>query len=393
VTIQRTGHLQILRQRLVDNPIVSLVGPRQAGKTTLARMLAEERVGPVHVFDLESPSDLARLSNPELVLRPLTGLVILDEIQRRPDLFPLLRVLADRPGNPTRFLILGSASPTLIRDGSESLAGRVAFLDVNGFSLDELGAEALAPLWWRGGFPRAYLGANDEACRQWLDDFRRTFLERDIPQLGIQVPAVTLGRFWTMVAHYHGQVLNLAELARALGSSEPTARRYIDILSGTYVVRHLPPWFENLKKRQVRAPKVYIRDSGLLHALLGITDPVGLQSHPKLGASWEGFCIEQILSLCGERDAYFWGTHAGAELDLLLTHRGQRLGFEFKFSDRPGTTKSMRIALQDLVLDHLYVVHPGEHTFALDTAITAIALPALIDLLRPQGGPASIVVS
>lgn len=393
MTIQRTGHLQILRQRLVDNPIVSLVGPRQAGKTTLARMLAEERVGPVHVFDLESPSDLARLSNPELVLRPLTGLVILDEIQRRPDLFPLLRVLADRPGNPTRFLILGSASPTLIRDGSESLAGRVAFLDVNGFSLDELGAEALAPLWWRGGFPRAYLGANDEACRQWLDDFRRTFLERDIPQLGIQVPAVTLGRFWTMVAHYHGQVLNLAELARALGSSEPTARRYIDILSGTYVVRHLPPWFENLKKRQVRAPKVYIRDSGLLHALLGITDPVGLQSHPKLGASWEGFCIEQILSLCGERDAYFWGTHAGAELDLLLTHRGQRLGFEFKFSDRPGTTKSMRIALQDLVLDHLYVVHPGEHTFALDTAITAIALPALIDLLRPQGGPASIVVS
>ena len=393
MTIQRTGHLQTLRQRLADNPIVSLVGPRQAGKTTLARMLAEERVGPVHAFDLESPSDLARLSNPELVLRPLTGLVILDEIQRRPDLFPLLRVLADRPGNPTRFLILGSASPTLIRDGSESLAGRVAFLDVNGFSLSEMGAEALAPLWWRGGFPRAYLAANDEACRQWLDDFRRTFLERDIPQLGIQVPAVTLGRFWTMVAHYHGQVLNLAELARALGSSEPTARRYIDILSGTYVVRQLPPWFENLKKRQVRAPKVYIRDSGLLHALLGITDPVGLQSHPKLGASWEGFCIEQILSLCGERDAYFWGTHAGAELDLLLTHRGQRLGFEFKFSDRPGTTKSMRIALQDLALDQLYVVHPGEHTFALDTAITAIALPALIHLLRPQGGPASIVVS
>lgn len=393
MTIKRTGHLQILRQRLADNPIVSLVGPRQTGKTTLARMLAEERVGPVHAFDLESPSDLARLANPELVLRPLTGLVILDEIQRRPDLFPLLRVLADRPGNPARFLILGSASPALIKNGSESLAGRVAFLDVNGFSLTELDAEALAPLWWRGGFPRAYLAANDEACRQWLDDFRRTFLERDIPQLGIQVPAVTLGRFWTMVAHYHGQVLNLAELARALGSSEPTARRYIDILSGTYVVRQLPPWFENLKKRQVRAPKVYIRDSGLLHALLGITDPVGLQSHPKLGASWEGFCIEQILSLCGERDAYFWGTHAGAELDLLLTHRGQRLGFEFKFSDRPGTTKSMRIALQDLGLDQLYVVHPGEHTFALDTAITAIALPALIDLLRPQGGPASIVVS
>ncbi len=390
MTIPRTGHLQLLRQRLADNPIVSLVGPRQTGKTTLARMLAEERVGPVHAFDLESPSDLARLANPELVLRPLTGLVILDEIQRRPDLFPLLRVLADRPDNPARFLILGSASPALIKDGSESLAGRVAFLDVNGFSLAELGAPALAPLWWRGGFPRAYLAADDAASRQWLDDFRRMFLERDIPQLGIQVPAVTLGRFWTMVAHYHGQVLNLAELARALGSSEPTARRYIDILSGTYVVRQLPPWFANLKKRQVRAPKVYIRDAGLLHALLGIPDAVGLQSHPKLGASWEGFCIEQILSLCGERDAYFWGTHAGAELDLLLTHRGQRLGFEFKFSDRPGTTKSMRIALQDLGLDQLYVVHPGEQTFALDTAITAIALPALIDLLRRQASPESI---
>ena len=390
MTIPRTGHLQLLRQRLADNPIVSLVGPRQTGKTTLARMLAEERVGPVHAFDLESPSDLARLANPELVLRPLTGLVILDEIQRRPDLFPLLRVLADRPDNPARFLILGSASPALIKDGSESLAGRVAFLDVNGFSLAELGAPVLAPLWWRGGFPRAYLAADDAASRQWLDDFRRMFLERDIPQLGIQVPAVTLGRFWTMVAHYHGQVLNLAELARALGSSEPTARRYIDILSGTYVVRQLPPWFANLKKRQVRAPKVYIRDAGLLHALLGIPDAVGLQSHPKLGASWEGFCIEQILSLCGERDAYFWGTHAGAELDLLLTHRGQRLGFEFKFSDRPGTTKSMRIALQDLGLDQLYVVHPGEQTFALDTAITAIALPALIDLLRRQASPESI---
>lgn len=390
MAIPRTGHLQLLRQRLADNPIVSLVGPRQTGKTTLARMLAEERVGPVHAFDLESPSDLARLANPELVLRPLTGLVILDEIQRRPDLFPLLRVLADRPDNPARFLILGSASPALIKDGSESLAGRVAFLDVNGFSLAELGAPALAPLWWRGGFPRAYLAADDAASRQWLDDFRRMFLERDIPQLGIQVPAVTLGRFWTMVAHYHGQVLNLAELARALGSSEPTARRYIDILSGTYVVRQLPPWFANLKKRQVRAPKVYIRDAGLLHALLGIPDAVGLQSHPKLGASWEGFCIEQILSLCGERDAYFWGTHAGAELDLLLTHRGQRLGFEFKFSDRPGTTKSMRIALQDLGLDQLYVVHPGEQTFALDTAITAIALPALIDLLRRQASPESI---
>ena len=377
----RTAYLQTIRAHLRGNPIVSLLGPRQAGKTTLARMLADETEGPVHFFDLESPIDLARLANPELVLRPLDGLVILDEVQHRPDLFPLLRVLADRPGTPARFLILGSASPALVKENSESLAGRVAFIDVTGFSLAELGADALPRLWWRGGFPRALLAADDTATRQWLDDFRRTFLERDIPQLGIQVPAATLGRFWTMVAHYHGQVLNLAELARALGSSEPTARRYLDILSGTYVVRQLPPWFENLKKRQVRSPKVYVRDSGLLHALLGIPDVPALQSHPKLGASWEGFCLEQILSVSGDRDACFWGTHGGAELDLLLLHSGRRLGVEFKFTDQPATTRSMRIAQQDLGLDHLYVVHPGEHEFPLDESITAVPLPRIIEIL------------
>lgn len=317
----------------------------------------------------------------------MTGLVILDEVQRRPDLFPVLRVLADRPGTPARFLILGSATPALIKEGSESLAGRVSFIDVTGFSLAELGADALSTLWWRGGFPRAFLASDDAAARQWLEDFRRTFLERDIPQLGIQVPAATLGRFWTMVAHYHGQVLNVAELARALGSSEPTARRYLDILSGTYVVRQLPPWFENLKKRQVRSPKVYIRDSGMLHALLGIPDPTGLQSHPKLGASWEGFCLEQILSVCGDRAAFFWATHSGAELDLLVRAR-RRLGFEFKFSEQPTTTKSMRVAIEDLALDHLYIVHPGPHEFPLDESITAITLPRLIDVLRREVTPA-----
>jgi predicted AAA+ superfamily ATPase len=381
MNIQRTAYFQTIQQRLLENPIVSLVGPRQTGKSTLARMVAKASAQTVHFFDLESPSDLARLAQPELVLRPLQGLVILDEVQRRPDLFPLLRVLADRPDIPARFLILGSASPELMKASSESLAGRVSFIDVTGFSLAELGADALSRLWWRGGFPRAFLASSDRATRQWLEDFRRTFLERDIPQLGIQVPAVTLGRFWTMVAHYHGQVLNLAELARSLGSSEPTARRYLDILSGTCVVRQLPPWFQNLRKRQLRSPKVYIRDAGLLHALLGIANPAGLQSHPKLGASWEGFCLEQILCVCGDRDAYFWGTHSGAELDLLLFHKGRRLGIEFKFSDRPGTTKSMRVVLQDLALDHLYVVHPGEHTFALDATITAISLPRLLDIL------------
>jgi predicted AAA+ superfamily ATPase len=387
MNIQRTAYLQTIRARLQDNPIVSLLGPRQAGKATIARMLAEESDAPVHFFDLESPVDLARFANPELVLRPLAGLVILDEIQRRPELLPLLRVLADRPGTPARFVILGSASPVLVQAGSESLAGRVSFVDVTGFTLTELGEAALSRLWWRGGFPRALLASDDAVARQWLDDFRRTFLERDIPQLGIQVPAATLGRFWTMVAHDHGQVLNVAELARALGSSEPTARRYLDILSGTFVVRQLPPWFENLKKRQLRSPKVYIRDSGLFHALLGIVDVPGLQSHPKLGASWEGFCLEQILSVTGDRSAYFWGTHGGAELDLLLLHAGRRLGIEFKYSEQPATTKSMRIAQKDLGLDHLYVVHPGEHEFALDESVTAIPLPRFMRVLATGGGP------
>lgn len=249
-------------------------------------------------------------------------------------------------------------------------------------ALPELPVSDLARHWWRGGFPRAYLAPDDLAARHWIEDFRRTFLERDIPQLGIQVPAVTLGRFWTMIAHFHGQVLNQAELARALGSSEPTARRYLDILSGTYMVRQLPPWFENLKKRQVRSPKVYVRDSGILHALLSIADSGGLQSHPKLGASWEGYCLEQILGLCGDRAAYFWGTHSGAELDLLLFHKGRRLGFEFKFSEQPRSTKSMRIAQQDLSLDHLYVVHPGEHDYPLDSSISAVTLPNLVHALR-----------
>jgi predicted AAA+ superfamily ATPase len=380
--LQRSSYLATIRERLRDNPIVSLLGPRQSGKTTLARMLAADSAEQVHFFDLESPVDLARLRNPELVLRSLQGLVILDEIQRRPDLFPLLRVLADRRPIEARFLILGSASPELVKEGSESLAGRVSFIDVTGFALAELGNSAMSRLWWRGGFPRAYLAPSDRVCRQWHEDFFRSFLERDIPQLGIRVPATTLRRFWTMIAHFHGQVLNQAELARALGTAEPTARRYLDILCSTYVVRQLGPWFENLKKRQVRSPKVYVRDSGILHALLNVPDAEALQAHPKVGASWEGYCIEQILGLCGDRDAYFWATYGGAELDLLLFHRGKRLGFEFKYSERPVTSKSMRVAIEDLSLDHLYVVHPGALDFPLDQAISAVSLTTLVDQLQ-----------
>ena len=374
--LDREVYLSRIRSRLRDYPVVAMPGTRQAGKTTLARMFAATLPDTeIHHFDLESPSDLARLANPELVLSPLHGLVILDEIQRLPELYPVLRVLADRPEVPARFLILGSASPELVTGASETLAGRVSFIDVSGFSLTEIGAEHQAAHWWRGGFPRAYLARDDKTARQWHEDFFRTFLEQDIPQLGIRIPATALRRFWTMIAHYHGQILQVSELARSLGTSEPTARRYLDILSGTYVVRQLPPWFENLKKRQVKAPKIYIRDSGILHALLNIPDAVALGSHPKLGASWEGFGIEQVLSMTGDRDAYFWGTHGGAELDLLLLHEGKRIGFEFKYNEKPAITKSMHVAEADLKLDHLFVVHPGKHTFPLSENITATTLP------------------
>jgi len=378
--LERTNYLQEIERRLAAYPIVALPGPRQAGKTTLARLVSESRAeGGVHHFDLESSSDLARLANPELALKDLTGLIILDEIQRMPELFPLLRVPADRPAGPAKFLILGSASPDLIKGASESLAGRVSFVDVSGFSLSEVGKNHLTTRWWRGGFPRAFLAEDDAMVRRWHEDFFRTFLERDIPQLGISIPATTMRRFWTMIAHFHGRIWNASELARSLGSSENTARRYLDILCGTYVVRQLPPWFENLKKRQVKAPKIYIRDSGICHALLGIESHEALQAHPKLGASWEGFAIEQILSVTGDREAYFWATHAGAELDLLVFYKGERIGFEFKYSDEPSTTRSMHTALHDLNLAHLYVVHPGQHQFPLTESITAIPLPDLLD--------------
>lgn len=351
------------------HPIVTLVGPRQCGKTTLARSIAENSRSSAY-FDLEAAIDRRRLEAPELTLGRLEGLVVIDEVQRSPMLFEALRVLVDRVDSPARFLLLGSASPTLVRGASESLAGRTGLVDLTGFDIAEVGAKAWRSLWLRGGFPRSYLAPNLDQSMLWRTNFARTFLERDIPQLGINVPAETLRRFWTMIAHFHGQVWNAAEFARALGSSQAAARNYLDVLAGAFMVRVLPPWFENLKKRQVRAPKIYVRDAGLLHHLLGIGTELELAGHPKVGASFEGFAIEQLLTLTGARDAYFWATHGGAELDLLLVRSGRRYGFECKLADAPGTTRSMRVALDDLGLEHLWILYPGDESYALDERIS-----------------------
>ncbi len=384
--ISRPGIQEEVEDALRRSPVVALLGPRQCGKTTLARALGR-KVG-ARYFDLEDPADLAELEAPQLALGRLRGLVILDEIQRKPDLLTLLRVLADRPGTPTRpgtparFLVLGSASPHLVRGVSESLAGRVALVEMGGFALGEVGARAQESLWLRGGFPRSFLAEDDRASIAWRRDFVRTFLERDIPQLGITIPAAALRRFWTMIAHFHGQIWNAAELARSLGSAEATARRYLDLLTGAYVVRQLQPWHENMAKRQVKAPKVYVRDSGLLHALLGLRTRSQLAQHPKFGASFEGFALEQALAVAGPADPYFWATHTGAELDLLLLREGERVGLEFKCADAPTLTRSMHVALEDLRLDRLLVVYPGERAYALAPRAEVLPFVALGERLR-----------
>jgi predicted AAA+ superfamily ATPase len=363
--------LQIERSFKV-HPVTALLGPRQCGKTTLARFIAGQE--PATFFDLENPVDIQRLSAPMQALKDLSGLVILDEVQRKPELFELLRVLVDRSDPNTQFLLLGSASPHLMKGVSESLAGRIGFVDLAGFQLWEVGEQYRDSLWIRGGFPRAFLTDSDSLSTQWRESFIRTFLERDIPQLGISIAAETLRRFWTMVAHYHGQVWNAAEFARAMGTAENTARRYLDILAGAYMIRVVPPWFENLKKRQVKAPKIYIRDSGLFHSLLHVSTLADLQGHPKIGASWEGFVLEHIVQFFGTRDAYFWATHAGAELDLMVTIAGKRHGFEIKYADAPGRKRSMHIAIEDLGLEHLWVIYPGDQKYSLDSNITVLPL-------------------
>lgn len=374
----RRHYFEAIEEGFRSHPVVALLGPRQCGKTTLARQYAPKES---HYFDLEDPTHLARLESAMLALEDLRGLVVIDEIQRRPDLFPVLRVLADRAGprwRSVRFLILGSASRDLIRQGSESLAGRITFVEISPFSL----AEVRKPrrLWLRGGFPRSYLSETLNQSISWRNAFIQSYVERDIPALGIQIPSAALRRFWLMLAHYNAQILNSSEIGRSLGIADTTVRRYLDILSGTFMVRQLQPWAENISKRQVRSPKIYFRDTGIFHALLGIRGTRDLMTHPKLGASWESFAMESVLSILRvpAEEAYFWATHGQAELDLLILPGGQRgpgrLGFEFKYTDHPSITKSMRIAFEDLGLTRLFVIYPGKERFPLDKAIEAVGL-------------------
>jgi predicted AAA+ superfamily ATPase len=383
MNIPRTYHIDVVREALERSPVVAILGPRQVGKTTLAREIAAlyKDVGTTH-FDLEDMDDLARLNEPKLVLERLRGLVIIDEIQLRPELFPFLRVLVDRPGTPARFLILGSASPHLLRQSSESLAGRIVYHELDGFCRDEVQESEI--LWRRGGFPASYLARSEQASVLWRRDFVRTFLERDIPQLGIRIPATTLHRFWRMIAHYHGQIWNGNELARAFGVSHTTVRNYLDLLSGALVVRQLLPWHENLSKRQVKAPKMYLSDTGILHSLLGVLTQDDLLHHPKSGASWEGFVIKEIIHLlrANHEECYFWATHSGAELDLLIIRGSQRLGFEIKLTTAPRLTPSMRSAQESLKLDRLVVVHAGEHAFPMADRIDAVPFARLAEYVK-----------
>ncbi len=379
--IPRNEHLKAVQRLLRDNPVVALIGARQAGKTTLARQVAQRR-SRVHFFDLESSADRARLADPLLALSEPTGLVVLDEVQRAPDIFPALRVLADRRPLRSRFLVLGSASPDLLRQTSESLAGRIAYYELPCLSLAEVGPGKADQLWLRGGFPRSFTARSHAQSYRWRQDFVATFLERDMPGLGISIPIQTMERFWTMIAHYHAQLWNGSELGRAFGMSQHAMRRYLDVLEATYMVRVLKPWSANLAKRQVKSPKVYIRDSGILHKLLDMRDRVALERHPKLGASWEGFVVESIVRTLRieESQCFFWAAHAGAEIDLVVQdQRGRLRGFEVKRTSSPAVTRSMRTAMADLGLHSMDLVHAGDDTYRLAKEIRAVAAARLLD--------------
>ena len=381
----RPNEMAILTALLRRHAVVGILGARQVGKSTLARMVAGARRGHVTYFDLENDEDLARLSDPMLALKGLSGLVIIDEIQHRPDIFRALRVLADRPVSSCRFLVLGSASPELLRQSSETLAGRIVYHRLGGFVLAEVGAKDGDRLWCRGGFPRSFLARTESDSMEWRRGFIRTFVERDLPQLGSRISSSTLRRFWTMLAHYHGQTWNSSEFARSFGVADTTVRHYLDLLTSALVVRQLQPWHANIGKRQVKAPKVYIIDSGLLHGLLNLPRQADVEGHPKAGASWEGFVIEQIAAhLRAEpEECFFWATHTGAELDMLVVRGGERRAFEIKRTSSPRVTPSMRSALEDLRLDRIDVIHAGDRTFDLARGIRAVALSRLLTDIQP----------
>ncbi|OHB48281.1 MAG: hypothetical protein A2106_03820 [Planctomycetes bacterium GWF2_40_8] len=383
--IERKRDFLALQRLLKLHPVVGIIGARQVGKTTLARLIVEKRRGPSSYFDLENPEDMARLGDPMIAIKGLKGLVVIDEVQRLPNLFPILRVLVDRPNVQTRFLVLGSASPELLRQGSESLAGRIIYHELKGLSLEEIGIENSIRLWLRGGFPRSYLSRSHIDSNEWRRGFIHTFLERDLPQFGITIRSVTMRRFWTMLAHYHGQIWNASEFGRSFGVADTTVRNYLDLLSSALVVRQLAPWYENISKRQVKAPKIYITDSGLLHTLLGLITASDVEGHPKLGASWEGFVLEQVIRQLGATSdqCFFWATYGGAELDLLVIKGNKMFGFEIKRTCTPRITRSIRSALSDLKLCHLDIIHAGENTFPLDKKVRAVALSRLIEDIKP----------
>ncbi|MBI3317268.1 MAG: ATP-binding protein [Candidatus Omnitrophica bacterium] len=365
-----------IQKALGRSRVVALLGPRQSGKTTLARQFV--RFDSPQYFDLEEPEHLVRLEEPMSALRPLRGLVVIDEVQRKPDLFPILRVLADRKPLTARFLILGSASPVLLQQSSESLSGRIEVIDIHGFTSREVAPSQRNRLWLRGGFPLSFLAKTDADSFKWRKNFVQMFLERDLPQLGIGTPAATLLRFWTMLAHYHGQIWKASEPARSMGVGESSVRRYLDLLSSVFMMRQLHPWHENLKKRQVKSPKIYFRDTGLLHYLLGIRSQKDLEGNPKRGASWEGYVIEEALRFFEPDEAYFWATHTGAELDLMMIKKGRRIGVECKFSDAPKLSPSMIHAMKDLKLKKLYVIYPGKSRYPLAKNINTIPFEHMI---------------
>jgi len=364
---------------LKDYPVVGIIGARQVGKTTLARSLASEKGNSANYFDLESSEDLARLGDPMLALKRLKGLVIIDEVQQKPEIFRTLRVLADRSPKPARFLILGSASPQMLRQSSESLAGRIAYHELSGLNIEEVGEKNGDHLWLRGGFPLSFLAKSDAKSFSWRQFFIKNFLERDLPQLGINIRAVTLRRFWTMLANYHGQLWNASEFGRSFGVADNTVRHYLDILTSALVVRQLLPWHENIGKRQIKAPKIYLRDSGLLHTLLNLRSMRDLEGHPKIGASWEGFVIHEVIRCfrAESEECFYWGTYTGAELDLLIVRGRKRVGFEIKRTSSPRVTRSMQQAVKDLKLRELNVIHAGEKTFPLSPKIRAVAFSDL----------------